>query len=337
MRVLARRLPLALALPLAIAATGTAGAADFYQGKNVTILVGFSSGGGYDQYARLLARYIGNHIPGNPSVIVQNMPGAGSLTSVKYLDVNAPVDGTVIDVFNNGLLVQSLTIPKKVDVKFQNYAWIGSVTPDYRVCYAWAATGVKSWDDMMKRQQFVLGSTGKGSGNYINGAVLRKVFHAPVKQILGFPGSAEQRLAIERGELDGDCGSWTSIPVDWVKNRKISSFVRFSPDRPAYIPESARYIGDFAKTPEQKALVELLSSGDQVGRPFIMSKRVPSDRVAIIRAAFDATMKDPAFLADAKQQNLTVEPATGAECEKLVAKISKATPQLVAQAKDVSE
>ena len=331
------RLSLALALPLALAAAGTASAADFYQGKTVTILVGFSSGGGYDQYARLLARYIGSHIPGNPTVIVQNMPGAGSLTSVKYLDVNAPTDGTMMDVFNNGLLVQSLTIPEKVDVKFQNYAWIGSVTPDYRVCYAWGATGVKNWDDMMKREKFVLGSTGKGSGNYINGAILRKVFKAPVKQILGFPGSAEQRLAIERGELDGDCGSWTSIPVDWVKNNKINTFVRFSPNRPSYIPESARYIGEFAKTADQKNLVELLSSGDQIGRPFIMSKKVPADHVAIMRAAFDATMKDPAFAADAKKQNLTVDPATGADCEKIVAKIDKASPQLVAEAKTVSE
>ena len=331
------RLSLALALPLALAAAGTASAADFYQGKTVTILVGFSSGGGYDQYARLLARYIGSHIPGNPTVIVQNMPGAGSLTSVKYLDVNAPTDGTMMDIFNNGLLVQSLTIPEKVDVKFQNYAWIGSVTPDYRVCYAWGATGVKNWDDMMKREKFVLGSTGKGSGNYINGAILRKVFKAPVKQILGFPGSAEQRLAIERGELDGDCGSWTSIPVDWVKNNKINTFVRFSPNRPPYIPESARYIGEFAKTADQKNLVELLSSGDQIGRPFIMSKKVPAEHVAIMRAAFDAAVKDPAFVADAKKQNLTVDPATGADCEKIVAKIDKASPQLVAEAKTISE
>jgi tripartite-type tricarboxylate transporter receptor subunit TctC len=331
------------ALPtLALAAcigSGTALAADdgFYKGKTVTVVVGFTSGGGYDIYARVLARYLGSHIPGNPTVIVQNMPGAGSLTAVKYLDINAATDGTVIATFNNGLLVQSVTIPDKVDVKFSNVAWLGSITPDYRVCYAWAATGVKSWDDMMKRKEFVLGSTGKGSGNYINGAILRMVFHAPVKQILGFPGSAEQRLAIERGELDGDCGSWTSIPVDWVRDGKINPFVRFSPQRPAYIPESAGYAGDFAKTPEQKALVELLSSGDQIGRPFIMSKRVPADRLATIRAAFDAAMKDPGFVADAEKQNLSVDPITGLQAEKIVAEIVKAPPKIVAEAKDVSE
>jgi tripartite-type tricarboxylate transporter receptor subunit TctC len=326
-----------LAAAALLAGVAPSGAADFYEGKTVTLVVGFSSGGGYDQYARMLARHLGDHIPGRPTVIVQNMPGAGSLTAVKYLDINAPVDGTVIAIFNNGLLVQSVTIPDKVDVTFTNYAWLGSITPDYRVCYAWAATGVQSWDDMMKRKQFVLGSTGKGSGNYINGAILRQVFHAPVKQILGFPGSAEQRLAIERGELDGDCGSWTSIPVDWVRDHKINPFVRFSAQRPAYIPESARYVGDFAKTPDQKELVELLSSGDQIGRPFILSKRVPADRLAILRTAFDATMKDAGFLADAKKQNLTVDPMTGQDAEKIVAKIAKAPPKLVAEAKEISD
>jgi tripartite-type tricarboxylate transporter receptor subunit TctC len=329
-------LPCALAVGL-FAWAGSAAAADYFEGKTITIVVGFSSGGGYDQYARLLARHFGGHIPGKPNVIVQNMPGAGSLTAVKYLDINAPTDGTAIAVFNNGLLVQSVTIPHKVDVDFSKLAWLGSITPDYRVCYAWAATGVKSWDDMMKRKQFVLGSTGKGSGNYINGAILRKVFKAPVKQILGFPGSAEQRLAIERGELDGDCGSWSSIPVDWVKNHKINAFVRFSAKRPAEIPESARYVGDFAKTSEQKALVELLSSGDQIGRPLILSKNVPADHLAILRTAFDATLKDSALLAEAKKQNLAVDPMKGQEAEKIVAQIAKAPPKLVAQAKTISD
>jgi tripartite-type tricarboxylate transporter receptor subunit TctC len=335
-----RSLSLVALAAASIALTGPARAdavEDFYKSATVTLVVGFTPGGGYDQYARVLARYFGHHIPGNPTVIVQNMPGAGSLTSVKYLDASAPTDGTAIAVFNNGLLVQSATIPDKVTVDFTKVAWLGSITPDYRVCYAWSTTGVKDWADVMKRKEFVLGSTGKGSGNYVNGAILRMVLKAPVKQILGFPGSAEQRLAIERGELDGDCGSWTSIPVDWVKNGKIAPFVRFSEQRPAYIPESARYVGEFAKTPDQKALVKLLSAGDQIGRPFILSKRVPADRLAILRTAFDATMKDPGFLADAKKQNLTVDAMQGPEAEKIVAEIAKSPPKLVAEAKSVSE
>jgi tripartite-type tricarboxylate transporter receptor subunit TctC len=335
-----RSLSLVALAAASIALTGPARAdavEDFYKSATVTLVVGFTPGGGYDQYARVLARYFGHHIPGNPTVIVQNMPGAGSLTSVKYLDASAPTDGTAIAVFNNGLLVQSATIPDKVTVDFTKVAWLGSITPDYRVCYAWSTTGVKDWADVMKRKEFVLGSTGKGSGNYVNGAILRMVLKAPVKQILGFPGSAEQRLAIERGELDGDCGSWSSIPVDWVEAKKINTFVRFSAQRPQEIPESARYVGELSADQHQKDLIELLSAGDQLGRPLVMSQRVPADRLKAMRAAFDATMKDPGFVADAKKQNLGVDPADYAAAEKIAAKIAKAPPALAHEAKDVME
>src|SRR5579862_8605824 len=216
---------------------------DFYKGKLFTIVVGFSPAGGYDNYARVLSRYIGGHIPGNPTVIVQNMPGAGSLTSVRYLNLTAPKDGTVMVIFNPGMVTESIVQPEKIGVDFRKYAWVGVVTPDYRVCYGYGDQGPKTWDEMMHRKVFILGSTGKSSGNYINGATLRDVFHAPVKQILGFPGSAEQRLAIERGELDGDCGSFSSIPPDWLKNGRAHLFVRFSQQLPPGIPKSAVYIG----------------------------------------------------------------------------------------------
>src|SRR3984893_4657300 len=180
----------------ALALAPQARADDFYKGKLFTIVVGFSPAGGYDNYARVLSRYIGNHIPGNPTVIVQNMPGAGSLTSVRYLNLTAPKDGTVMTIFNPGLVTQSIVQPDKVKLDFRKFSWIGVITPDVRVCYGYGPHGVKSWDDMMHRKEFVLGSTARGSGNYINGATLREVFHAPIKQILGFPGSAEQRLAI---------------------------------------------------------------------------------------------------------------------------------------------
>ena len=178
-------------------------------------------------------RYIGNHIPGNPTVIVQNMPGAGSLTSVRYLDLTAPKDGTVMTIFNPGLVTQSIVQPDRVNLDFRKFAWVGVVTPDFRVCYGYGPKGITSWDQLMHGgKQFIIGSTGKGSGNYINGATLRIVFHAPVKQVLGFPGSAEQRLAIEQGELDGDCGSYSTIPLDWINKGLVHAFVRFI-DEPA--------------------------------------------------------------------------------------------------------
>jgi tripartite-type tricarboxylate transporter receptor subunit TctC len=329
-----RAVPLSLALiGLLAAAVLPARADDFYKGKVFTIVVGFSPAGGYDTYARILSRYIASHIPGNPTIIVQNMPGAGSLTAVRYLDLTAPKDGTVMTIFNPGLVTQSIVQPEKVKLDFRKYAWIGVVTPDFRVCYGYGPKGVKSWDDMMHRKEFILGSTGKGSGNYINGATLREVFRAPVKQVLGFPGSAEQRLAIEQGELDGDCGSYSSIPPQWIKDGLAHSFVRFSKQRPAEIPESAVYIGTFATSDDQQHLLKLLNGGDEVGRPFIMSHDVPPDRVATIRKAFDDTMKDPAFLAEMAKQQLPVYPVPGEKAEGIVKELMDVPPQIVAAAK----
>jgi tripartite-type tricarboxylate transporter receptor subunit TctC len=307
----------------------------FYEGKMLAIVVGFSPGGGYDSYARGLARHIGNHIPGHPSVIVQNMPGAASLTAVRYLDITAPKDGTVMTIFNPGLVTQSILNPATVKLDFQKFAWIGVVTPDFRVCYGFGPNGVSSWDDLMHRKRFILGSTAKGSGNYINGATLREVFHAPVKQVLGFPGSAEQRLAIERGELDGDCGSYSSIPPEWIKDGKAHPFVRFIEKRPPEIPASAVYIGTFATTEDQRQLLDVLNAGDQIGRPFVMSKQVPPERIAIIRKAFDETMHDQAFLADMAKQQLPVDPLAGKEAEQIVARLMQVPPKIAAQAKAI--
>jgi tripartite-type tricarboxylate transporter receptor subunit TctC len=329
----------AFSLPLlwigTLAAVLPARADDFYKGKLFTIVVGFSPAGGYDNYARNLSRYIGSHIPGNPTVIVQNMPGAGSLTSVRYLNLTAPKDGTIMTIFNPGLVTQSIVQPDKVNLDFRKYAWVGVVTPDYRVCYGFGPNGVKSWDDMMHRKEFILGSTGKGSGNYLNGATLREVFHAPVKQIMGYPGSAEQRLAIEQGALDGDCGSYSSIPQEWINKGLAHSFVRFTDDRPAEIPESAAYIGNFATGDDQKQLLKLLNTGDEVGRPFIMSKEVPADHLALIRKAFDDTMKDPAFLADMTKQELPVHPIAGERAETIINELMNVPTAVIAQAKPI--
>jgi tripartite-type tricarboxylate transporter receptor subunit TctC len=328
-----------LVVPLVLA--GLVGAAplacaeDFYKGRTLSIVVGFSAGGGYDLYARTLARHIGRHIPGSPNVLVQNAPGAGSLTAVRSLDATAPKDGTVITIFNPGLVTQSIVEPERINVDFRKLAWVGTVTPDFRVCYGFGPDGVKSWDDMMKRKEFILGSTAKGSGNYINGATLKQVFNAPVRQILGFPGSAEQRIAIERGELDGDCGSYSSIPPNWIRDKKVHPFVRFTEQRPPEIPETAVYIGTFAKTEEQRQVLDVLDAGDAVGRPFIMSRQVPDDRIAIMRTAFNDTMRDSQFLADMEKQQLPVSPLTGEQSEAIVAKLGQVSPAAVAKAKAI--
>src|SRR5262249_20848990 len=153
--------------------------------------------------------------------IVQNMPGAGSLTAVRHLNAVAAKDGSVITAFNPGVITDSLTNPERIKVKFTDVAWLGSITRDVRVCYAWHTAPIKSWDDLAKGGEFIMGATGTNTSNYVNGAVLRKLFGLNVKQITGFPGSNEMRLGIERGELHGDCGSWSSITPDWIRRNRI--------------------------------------------------------------------------------------------------------------------
>src|ERR1700730_13886213 len=196
------RWALRIALALVICPTPhhvVAAEVEFFKGKTVTLVVGYSAGGGYDQYARALARHLGSAIAGNPSVLVQNLPGAASLTAVRYLAANAPRDGTAIAMFDPGLITESFAAPDLFRVKFSDYQWIGTMLRDIRICYAWGATGIKTWDDMMKRKEFLIGTTAKGSNAYVNGAILRKIFNAPVRQIAGYPGSNEQRLARARG------------------------------------------------------------------------------------------------------------------------------------------
>ena len=310
--------------------SGPARAADdFYKDRTINVVVGFTPGGGYDAYGRQLARHLSEHVPGKPNVIVQNMPGAGSLTAVRALDVTQPKDGTVIVIFNPGLILQSIVQPNTTPVDFRKYAFVGTVTPDFRVCYGFGPTGVKSWTDMMSRKEFILGSTAKGSGNYVNGASLREVFNAPVKQILGFPGSNEQRLAIERGELDGDCGSFNSIPPSWLTEGKVHPFVRFTREKESFMPDSARFIEEFATTQEQRELLAVINASDELGRPFIVSKDIPADRLAILRKAFDSLMKDPVFNAEMAKQALPVHPINGAESDRMLARMLN-TPRAIA-------
>ncbi|HWF94524.1 MAG TPA: hypothetical protein VG291_06150 [Xanthobacteraceae bacterium] len=310
---------------------------EFFKGKTVTLVVGYSTGGGYDQYARALARHLGSRIPGNPAVLVHNMPGAASLTAVRYLDANAPKDGTVITTFDPGLITESFAAPALFKIRFSDYQWIGSMLRDIRICYAWGATGIRTWDDMMKRKEFLIGTTAKGSNAYVNGAILRKVFNAPVRQIAGYPGSNEQRLALERGELEGNCGSWSAMPQDWILHDKINPLVRFSPARPADMPPSVPFVEDLATTAEQKDLLDVLDASAELGRPFIVAKSVPPQRVSVLRTAFRAALDDPAFRTEAQAQSLALDPVPGEEADAIINKIYAAPPELARKVRDVLE
>ena len=325
---------LALAAPAAPAAAQDA--ASFYRGKTVRIIVGFSSGGGYDVYARVLARHLARHIPGNPSVIVQNMPGAASLKSVQFLTAGAPADGTLLTTFNPGLITQSLTVPEKIGLSFLNYAWIGNVSEDFRVCYTWNGTGIRTWQDLLARPKVNFGNTGAGTSAYIDNRILSELFGVRMNMVMGYPGSADKRIAIERGELDGDCGSWTSMPEEWLRDSKITVHIRFSRTLVPGMPASAAAARDLLSDPKKQQIFALLTAAAVIGRPYIAPKAVPPDRVAALRTAFDATVKDPEFLADSERQRLLVTPMTGGEVESLIAELYRTPPDVVAAAREIS-
>ena len=259
----------------------------FFSGKTLSLVVGYSAGGGYDQYARLLARHFGRHIPGQPSVVVQNMPGAASLTAVRYL-ANAGAEGRHRDhqCSIRGSSWSSLSAPDKFNVKFSDYQYLGGMSREVTICYAWHATGIKTWDDMMQRKEFLIGLTAKGSAVYANGAVLRKMFNAPIRQIAGYPGSNEQRLAVERGELEGACASWSAIPQDWIVNRKINRAGALRADQPRRHAGRRPTSTISPRTQEQRDVLDILNAPGQFGRPFIIAREVPRERVQIVDRGF---------------------------------------------------
>lgn len=326
---------------LALLSTSGANADDFYKGKTLSIVVGATPGGAFDVISRSMSRFIGKHLPGRPNVVVQNMPGAGSLTSLTYIESVAPADGTVIGTFLPGIITQSVVAPEKIRANLSNIAWVGVVSADYsRVCYGFGPNGVKSWDDLMRRSKdnpFIMGTTGTGASNYINGASLREIFGAHLRIIMGFPGSSELRLAIERGELEGDCGGMASIPVNWIQGGRAHVFVRFGERLMPGIPSSAVYVGDLAKTTDERELLELLYSADKLGRPYVAPGRISSERLEALRAGFNETMRDPGFVADMEKLQETIYPLTGQEAEAVIATMRNARPDIVKKARRIYE
>ncbi len=307
----------------------TANVADFYKGKQVRVVIGFSPGGGFDAYGRLLARHMGKHIPGNPTMIPQNLPGASGLKAVQGLAVDN--DGTMIVHFNAGVVLQALTQPDKIKMDFRTVRFLGSMSSDIRVCYAWHATGIRNWDDLAKRPVINLGATSRGSGSYLDGALLRNVMGLNVKQITGYPGSAEQRLAIERGELDGDCGSYESIPRNWVEEKRINLTHRNS--RGAVPGHDIPYILDLAKADEQKRVLAVVLAINDIFRPFVVNAAVPADRLKALREAFWATVNDPEFMSDAERSQRTIsDPIRGEEAQKVIDEMYATPDELIKKA-----
>jgi tripartite-type tricarboxylate transporter receptor subunit TctC len=330
-------------LAAAVSAAGfsqapAAQAADYFKGKTIKISVGFGPGGGYDAYGRMLGRHWGQHIPGKPQVIVQNMPGASSLKAVQYLQEVAPKDGTAVVIFNFGQITNSIVNPSKtIKVDFRNFAWIGSMNRDVSVCYVWKQRfpAIKSASDLATAKQINYGLTGVGSASYFNQAILLGIFNAPLKQVKGYKGSKNKQIAIERGELDGDCGDWTSVPKDWEREGKITYLMKSSPSTPAGLDPSIKYAGDMASSDEKKRIVKLLSAAGEIGRPFITRKEVPGSNLKALRIGFDAAMKDPKLLADSIKTKRPISPSTAKEAQETLAELYAMPADVIAKAKTI--
>jgi tripartite-type tricarboxylate transporter receptor subunit TctC len=323
-----------LALPLSAAAQAQS-VEEFYRGKTINLIVGYSPGGGYDTTARVLAPYLKKHLPGNPGIVVQNMDGAGSLKATNYLYNIAPKDGTAIATFSRGMPSEPLlgTSPTQFDAA--KFTWLGSTTNEYSVFLAWHSSPVKSWDELLQKE-FTVGGEGSGSDSDTYAMLLKNLFGAKIKLVTGYPGSAELMLAVERGELDGRAAwSWSSLKAskpDWIRDKKFSNLVQLNLTKNPDLPD-VPMIMDLATTDKQKQILKLVLSRQTMGRPFAAPPGIPEDRKQALRKAFDDAMQDPEFLAEAKQRKMDVNPVSGAEIEKLVAELYQTPQDVVAEAK----
>ena len=309
-----------------------ASSADFYQGKTINLVIGYSVGGGYDLYARVLGKYLGKHIPGNPTVVPQNMVGAGSLRAANYLYSVAAKDGTVIGNFSRSVAIAPLISSAQFDAR--TFSWLGSITKDVSICITWNTSSIKSWDDMMSRQ-FVAGGEGAGSDPDIFALMYKNVFGAKVKLVSGYPGTNDITLAMERGEVDGLCGiSWSTIKsrhADWIKGHKINIPVQAALQKDPDLPD-VPIATDLAKGEEQTQILKLLLATQVLARPFAAPPGMPADRKAILRKAFDDTMNDPEFRAEASKLRLDVNPISGSSIDALLKEIYETPKAVVAKA-----
>ncbi len=302
--------------------------ADFYKGQTVQFGVGYAPSGGFDAYTRAAARFIGKHIPGNPTVIVQNMPGASSLTYVRYLKAQAPKDGTQFGMFNRGLIPKSVLEPKETGVDFREFTWIGSMSSEMAICYHWAAKGHKTLEDVKKAGGINLGDTSKNSGGYIYSSILRSMSPKNVKLILGYANTGDIWLAIERGELDGNCTLYSSLQVqrpEWIAQNKIDVLMQFSETKHPDLP-NVPTIFEVATSENEKKAINFLIAAEAIGRPVIGPPSMHPQRTEALRKAFLDTMKDPEFLAFTKQAKMDVDPIAADKAAKIVADII-ATPK----------
>ncbi|MGE5540155.1 MAG: Bug family tripartite tricarboxylate transporter substrate binding protein [Gemmatimonas sp.] len=324
----------ALALCAAVVAEASAQTPEaFFRGKALTMLVGFDAGSGYDLYGRLVARHYADHIPGNPKIVVQNKPGATSLIAAEYLYNQAPRDGTTMLAMGRNILTEVILeereagkgMPPKQILEFN---WIGNANKEASICYTWATTGVRTIEDAT-RKPLKFGSTGPGSDYESFARVLDVALGTRFETIRGYSGPGAVQAAIERGELDGVCGvSWSSFVAatpTWIAEKKVYVLAQLNLE-PHPDLKGVPVVLDLAKSPDDRAAMRVVFARQAIGRPFVAPPGVPAERMAVLRAAFDATVKDRAFLDEAAKARIEINPSTGAEMEDLLKQVY-ATPE----------
>ena len=316
---------------------GTARAQDsvagFYKGRTLTIVIGSSPGGGYDLYGRLLGRFLGRHVPGNPTILVQNMPGAASNVAAAYVYNVAPKDGSVMGAIFMGAVVDPLFgEAKRSTHDTAKFNYIGNANSDAYVCLIRTDTGVNSLSDVFDKE-IVMGASAEGASTRDFPSLLKNLLGVKFKIVAGYPGTREINLAIEKGEVQGGCGeTWSSVAATypaWFRDKLVKPLVQES--NVGY-PELDRMgvplSNAFAKTAEQKQILDLVYSQTTFGRPYVVAPGVPAERVEALRKAFMAAMTDPDLVAEAKRINLDIAPIPGEELQTLIARLY-ATPQEV--------
>lgn len=318
----------ALALALATAAAHAQG---FYQGKTLEIVVFGAAGDSYDTLSRLVGRHVGKHLPGNPSVIVRTMPGAGGIVVANHLYNVAARDGTVIGMLDQSIFETQLFSPGSVKADVRKMNWIGRVISNNAGLYSWHAAPVKRMEDAYTKE-LVVSSSGRSS--QIRWTMLKNLVGVKFKLITGHKGATEGLLAMERGEVDAVSMPWTvfrMIRADWLREKKVNVLLQTGLDKASDLPEVPRLV-DLGRDAEQRTILELFSQSEKVGRSFTAPPDMAPERVAELRAAYAATMQDPGFLADAKVANVELDPMSGSELQAVIGRFFEHPPALVAKA-----
>ncbi len=308
----------------------------FYRGKTVNIYIGFAPGGSYVYYGRLLSRHMGKHLPGQPTVVAQSMPGAGSFKAANYVYNVAPKDGTGMGIVSQTMALEEALGTPGIQYKSAEFNWIGRVTNIIEITLVWETSKAKTVQDAMKND-IPVASTGPGSPSMGYPLLVNAVSGTRFKIITGYPGSNDGMLAMERGEVDGALTSWNTIKVSkqhWLQDKKINILIQYAYERSPELPNVPTVV-EMGKTDADRQMLSFYASGGEIGRSFLATPGIPADRVKVMRAAFDATMQDPDFKAEIAKSNSEFNPLPGDQVQQLIANMAKAPPAMIARMAEV--